>query len=243
MSERYSRLFSLPENLYAAGSPVVIAAGALLKDNQAGKVLAQLKLRNIGKQTIKAATVSVEPLDTVGSPLGEPVAYQYLDLHADRDEDFGQKVPVVLPDAAARSFAVSVTQVIFTDNAIWNDDGTQWQPLSRPKPLDAIWDDELAKQFRMEYGSDCNNLLLEQKDLWHCVCGAVNHREETNCHRCHKVLAKLQAIDTEDLRQKKEDRLAREREAAEAARIKAQQEAEIAKAKAKKSERSRRSPL
>jgi len=37
MNERYTRVFSLPENLYATGSPVVIAAGALLKDNQTGK--------------------------------------------------------------------------------------------------------------------------------------------------------------------------------------------------------------
>ena len=43
MEERYTRLFSLPENLYSAGAPVMIAAGALLKDNQTGKVLAQLK--------------------------------------------------------------------------------------------------------------------------------------------------------------------------------------------------------
>ena len=32
MSERYSRLFKLQENLYAEGAPVVIAAGTLLKD-------------------------------------------------------------------------------------------------------------------------------------------------------------------------------------------------------------------
>ena len=70
MSERYSRLFTLPENLYAAGSPVVIAAGALLKDNQTGKVIAQLKMRNISPKPIKAATVSIHPLDTVGNPLG-----------------------------------------------------------------------------------------------------------------------------------------------------------------------------
>ena len=89
MSERYSRLFALPENLYISGSPVVIAAGALLKDNQTGKVIAQLKLRNIGDKTIKAATVSIMPFDTVGNPLGEPIQYQYLDLIARRDNDFG----------------------------------------------------------------------------------------------------------------------------------------------------------
>ena len=47
MAERYSRLFTLSNDLYTAGSPVVIAAGALLKDHQTGKVLAQLKLRSI----------------------------------------------------------------------------------------------------------------------------------------------------------------------------------------------------
>ena len=52
MSERYSRLFSLSENLYAEGAPVLIAAGALLKDNETGKVLAQLKLRSISDKKI-----------------------------------------------------------------------------------------------------------------------------------------------------------------------------------------------
>lgn len=230
MSERYSKLFTLPENLYSTGSPVVIAAGALLKDTQTGKVLAQLKLCNIGKKTIKAATVFLEPLDTVGKPLGAPITYQYLDLHADRDADFGQKAPIALPDSATRSFAVSVVQVIFADNSIWNDDSPAWKPLSRPKPLDALGDNELAKQFRIEYGGGCENLLLEQKDLWHCVCGAVNRQEETNCHRCRKVLAELQAIDMEDLRKKKDERVAKERAEAEIARKKA----EIAAAKTKK---------
>ena len=66
MGERYTRLFSLPENLYSTGAPVIIAAGALLKDNQTGNVLAQLKLRSVSAKTIKAATVSIKLLDTVG---------------------------------------------------------------------------------------------------------------------------------------------------------------------------------
>ena len=52
MSERYSRLYELPLNLYAVGSPVVIAAGTLLKDNQTGRIVAQLKFRSI--QQIKS---------------------------------------------------------------------------------------------------------------------------------------------------------------------------------------------
>ena len=34
MQQRYERLYSLPGQLYIVGSPVIVDAGALLKDNQ-----------------------------------------------------------------------------------------------------------------------------------------------------------------------------------------------------------------
>lgn len=234
MSERYTRLFSLPENLYAEGSPVIIAAGSLLKDNQTGKVLAQLKLRNIAQKTIKAVTVCVEPLDTVGKPLGEVVSYQYLDLHADRDIDFGQKSPIALPDAATRSFAVSVSEVIFTDNSIWNSVSLPWEALNKPASLDSLHDSELAKQFRMEFGSSCEILPLEQKDLWFCVCGALNRKEEASCHRCSKTLSTLQSFDMDELRRKKDARRAEERERAEKEAEEVRKKEEAAREKARK---------
>lgn len=119
MGERYERLFSLPEkNLYSAGAPIVIAAGALLKDNQTGNVLAQLKFRNISGKNIKAVTVSIVPVDTLGQPLGENTVYQYLDFNAVRDAEFGQKTPVILPSPSTRKFTVSVSEVIFADNEV-----------------------------------------------------------------------------------------------------------------------------
>lgn len=39
MGERYEKLFSLPQDLYALGSPLLIEAGNLLKDTQTGRVL------------------------------------------------------------------------------------------------------------------------------------------------------------------------------------------------------------
>lgn len=48
MSERYAKLSHLPENLYMEGSPVIIAAGALLKDNQA--YCRELHNSSLGKQ-------------------------------------------------------------------------------------------------------------------------------------------------------------------------------------------------
>lgn len=131
MSERYSRLYSLPENLYASGSPVIISAGALLKDNQTGKVLAQLKLRNIAGKTIKAAKVSILPFDTIGNPLGAEVGFQYLDLNTARDGEFGAKIPVLLPDAATRQISVAVTEVAFSDNTLWTSACITWETLPK----------------------------------------------------------------------------------------------------------------
>ena len=214
MSERYSRLFSLPENLYAEGAPVVIAAGALLKDNQTGRVIAQVKLRNISFKTIKAATVSLLPLNTVGKPLGEAIRYEYLDLNSERDTDFGSKSAIPMPDITTRSFCAAVAEVIFTDNSVWNADDAVWEVLKSPEALTSRLDSEMVKQFRMEYGSGAKNFFLEQKDLWHCVCGAVNRREEKACHCCRNLICNLRSIDLDSLETCKEQRLIREREQA-----------------------------
>ena len=211
MSERYSKLFALSENLYSAGAPVVIAAGALQKDNQTGKVFAQLKIRNIQDKVIKAATVKITPFDTVGKPLGGTVDYQYLDLSAGRDTDFGQKTPVMLKKAAMRSFTVSVSEVIFSDNSIWTASNEAWEPLSVPvTPEKEFTDGELAKQYRAKYGADCKCIFKKEKDLWRCACGAINHDSEKNCHSCQREAAALAALNVEELKADRDKRLAAE---------------------------------
>lgn len=229
MSERYGKLFSLPENLYTEGSPVILAAGALLKDNQTGKVLAQLKFQSISPKKIKALTVCIQPLDTVGNPLGDTVAYQYLDLCADRDSEFGQKTPIALPDAATRSFQAFVTEVIFENNTTWTQEIHLWESLKRVQTLSVLQDSELEQQFRLDYGLDCANLLLEQKGLWYCVCGSINQQGEDKCHKCDRAYADLKAIDMDSLRARKAERLAKEKADAEAAQRKAQEQAKTFK--------------
>ena len=211
MSERYSKLFALSENLYSAGAPVVIAAGALQKDNQTGKVFAQLKIRNIQDKVIKAATVKITPFDTVGKPLGGTVDYQYLDLSAGRDTDFGQKTPVMLKKAAMRSFTVSVSEVIFSDNSIWTASNEAWEPLSAPiAPEKKFTDGELAKQYRAKYGADCKCIFKKEKDLWRWACGAINHDGERNCHSCQREAAALAALNMDELKADRDKRLAAE---------------------------------
>lgn len=213
MGERYSRLFTLPQSLYAAGASVVIAAGALLKDHQTGRVLAQLKMQNIGDKAIKAVTVSILPQDTVGKQLGEAVRYQYLDLDAIRDVEFGSKVPIILPDAATRAFSASVSQVIFADNTIWTADNTSWEPLSNPVPLEEVLvDKELVKQYKIQFGEPCRYMVQKERDLWRCTCGRWNHSQELRCHQCGNSLEELQTVDPKQLQLMRDARVAEEQQ-------------------------------
>ena len=227
MSERYLKLFSLEENLYIPGSPVLIAAGALLKDTQTGRILGQLKLQNISDQPIKAATVALIPLDTVGNPLGEPVSYQYLDLKVTRDAYWGSQDPIRFSDPSTRAYTASVKEVIFSDNSIWTAPNSAWKALPAKTTLETQLDDfELATQYRMHFGMDCQYGYQTAEDLWYCPCGAVNHQGERACHSCQKDSNELAGVDWDLLRKEAAERVAKKRaeEEALAAEKKAKQE-------------------
>lgn len=118
MSERYTRLFTLPINMNMEGAPIVIAAGALLKDNDTDDVLAQIKFKNISEETIKAVKVSVQSFDQFGAEIKE-VPFEYTNLSAKSGEEFGSRIPVFLNNDRIRSYSVIVTEVAFENGSVW----------------------------------------------------------------------------------------------------------------------------
>ena len=233
MSERYARLFSLPENLYQPGSPVMILAGALLKDNQTGGILALMKFKNVGTKPIRGLKVRFFPQDLTGIDLDQPLEHQYLDLNAARDGEFGQKEPVALPNAVTRAFRVVVFQVVFADGTLWNQEQSQWSPMPPLQALEtALGDKELCKEYQILYGANCRIMPQEDKGLWRCTCGAWNMESEANCHACGKNLDQLKALDLEQLKASRDARLVREQQAMAAQQAAASQAAASAPAQA-----------
>lgn len=233
MSERYARLFSLPENLYQPGSPVMILAGALLKDNQTGGILALMKFKNVGEKPIRGLKVRFFPQDLTGIDLDQPLEHQYLDLNAARDGEFGQKEPVAFPNAVTRAFRVEVYQVVFADGTLWNQEQSQWSPMPPLQALEtALGDKELCKEYQILYGANCRVMPQEDKGLWRCTCGAWNMESEANCHACGKNLDQLKALDLEQLKASRDARLAREQQAMAAQQAAASQAAASAPAQA-----------
>ena len=233
MNQRYTRLFTLPGALYAQGSPLIILAGALLKDNQTGRVLAQLKFKNVGTKTIRGLKVRFFPQDLTGIDLDQPLEHQYLDLNAARDREFGQKEPVAFPNAITRAFRVEVYQVVFADGTLWNQEQSQWSPMPPLQALEtALGDKELCKEYQILYGANCRVMPQEDKGLWRCACGAWNMESEANCHACYKNLDQLKALDLEQLKASRDARLAREQQAMAAQQAAASQAAASAPAQA-----------
>ena len=216
MAERYTRLYTLPENLYTEGAPLVIAAGALLKDNQTGKVLAQLKYRSISSRPIRAIKVLITGYDMAKAVVCRE-EHQYLDLEIGRDEYWGSKEAVYLPDRSVRSYSAAVLAVYYADGGSYVSDSQRWEPLQEQARLDTkLWDKELAKQYRIDTTPKSAFVPMRQKDLWLCACGEIN-RDGERCHVCGQELDALIAkLDVDLLREEKTERLRREEEHASA---------------------------
>lgn len=130
MSERYVRLFSLPEKQYTPDAPLLILAGALLKDNLTGKVLAQFKFKNISEKKIASVRISVSAFDSFGNQLPNITEYQYSNLSVSPYDEFGQTQAVPLSDAVTCAISVVCTQVVFSDQSSWNQTETiAWKKM------------------------------------------------------------------------------------------------------------------
>ena len=185
MDERFTRLSTLPDNIYAKGAPVLISAGALLKDNQTNNVLVQLKITNLSHSVINACKVSVKAYDPSGEELQGVENYSYLDINVSRGKQFGTKKPIDLPDSTTRKIKPIITNVVFADGTVWKNSSVEWVPLPAQKKLAVMLpDQELQQQYEKDVGGDCKYAPMIVDDLFFCACGTINLRKASQCSKC-----------------------------------------------------------
>lgn len=207
MSERYTRIYTLENNLYTEGAPVLIRAGALLRDNVTGSILGQVKFENLSSKIIIALKVRIAVFDMADRRLGEDLEHQYLYLSARPNEEFGSKNAVPLPDNAAGSFLVDVVEVIFEDKSIWTET-TKFEPVRKQDMLkDVLKDSELVKQYQIKTNSESRFLPVGYKDLYLCSCGRAYKNSMDVCPFCQKSFNFLEeALDVDALKQEQSER-------------------------------------
>lgn len=195
---RYEKVFTLTPMLYTDGSPVIIEAGALQKDNVNGNIIAQLKFKSISEKVIKALTVKIVALDVSGNPIGEEIEHQYLDLTVQRNECFGSKEAIILSDNTTRAFSVFVTKIVFDDNTNIVLENSEWSELPQQNSIDL--DTTEIDYFYKKFSVKNPKQTFRYKDLWLCSCGTINHDSEEKCCCCNNACDEMLNIDYEELK-------------------------------------------
>ena len=202
MSERYSRIFTLSEGLYSKDAPILIKAGALLRDNETSFLLAQIKLCNVSDKTVKFAKVEINCFDSVGRQLDCAINFEYLDLAVSRGGEFGAKTPIKIANSSVRAYTVKVVEVGFADNSVWVDNGNEWSAIQSQREIGAvIKDTDTLVGYKAKFGNGAAYEALVQDDIWLCTCGEINRRGEENCYKCNAKLGDLVALDYDELKQ------------------------------------------
>lgn len=222
--ERYTILSKETTALYLPGSPVMILAQALLKDNANDHVLAQIKYKSLSDKPICALTVSVGTCDVAEKPTPSVDGFQYLDLTVDLGDDFGSKTLIPLPDKSSRGFKAAVIEVVFVDKTVWTAaPDAVWEPLPKQELLiGRLKNIELADEYVLKTCPQAQFVPMRCGDIWLCTCGSVNTSRREKCGACGQRYDDLiQTLDAEALEASCKERKAREAELAERKQAKA----------------------
>ena len=220
MSERFTKLYELKKNLYSEDSPVIVSAGALLKDNGTGSIIVQLKFQSISQKCIKAVKVSLSAFDVSEKEVQGVPDYQYLDLRISNGETFGAKKAIIMPSEVTRSFLINKILVVFGDNSVW-ENTSPFMALSPPRSLNQMLEHQeistslLAEQYCLETSWESEYVPQEERGLWQCACGCWNSGIRcTNCETRKKTI--FSALDLTFLTERTSARLEQEKEQQEA---------------------------
>ncbi|MEG1360856.1 MAG: hypothetical protein RSE23_14445, partial [Clostridia bacterium] len=179
---------------YQQGAPLLLEAHALYEDTTTGKLVAQLKWRNLSHQTVQAVNVILHCKDSFGAAL-ETTHYQYVDVSVAPQAIFGTQNPIELVNALTRQCSVSITGVSFGDGSIWTatgDDACEALPAGKAQTLSG----DMLFQFERDLNSehiDAASQYTPQTyaDLWQCGCGNWQKQAEEACIKCKATMAKL----------------------------------------------------
>lgn len=177
-------LWEAKETVFMADVPIVMENAAIIIDRAKDKLFAHCTFRSLTDKEIKAVLIEVSCQDVWGETLGEPIAFQYLDLRTERESKFGQTQPIELADKTTRKIQVSVKKVLFGDDRVVSGGG---EAFTMPAPVllsQQLESKELAQEYARETSPKAQFVPESANGYWRCACGALNTEDEEKCHCC-----------------------------------------------------------
>ncbi len=187
---RFNIVFDMGKPLYAKDTKIIIERAVLTKDNETGKVFAQIKMSNLLPKTLIAVKVSLIGYDVAGTKLEEK-EFSYLDLDAKQGEEFGQKTPVDFQNSTVRSFNIKITETVYYDGSKLIGQDEKYFSLPPKEPLTDLLTIDEMEIYRAENCVRARYIPRLAKELWVCTCGSWNINDLSNCLSCGADREKL----------------------------------------------------
>ena len=235
-NQRLGMLMKKADVQYAEGSPILLEACALYRDNATNSCIAQLKWKNIDSRPIRAIMIELDVYDTFNQKLA-PVHYQYDGLSAPQGAEFGGKTPIIIPDTKAVKYNVLLKAVSFSDETVWRSEkNVAFVTLPAGKPQE--FEEDLLGQLKRDLAKQGNTDAVSYSPqntmgLWQCGCGSWQYAASP-CLKCGITQEALEDLSDEAVL---DEHLAAYKEEQERLRIEAEQRAKelyIAREKATK---------
>lgn len=120
MSDRYSRIYTLPDGLHIKDAPISIVSGKLLYDNEQKRKIVVLKLKNLTDISIQSVDVIIKTFNAKCLESDNVTNYTYKNFQVSDCMEFGSKKAIVIQNTDAVSFEVSIQTVRFSDGSSWD---------------------------------------------------------------------------------------------------------------------------
>lgn len=184
---RFDRVFESHDICAFSDAPIWVMAYALLRDTNRKTLIAQVKLKSLSDQPISEVVLDVRCWDQENVPLPGVTGFSMHNLEIARDEVFGQKTPIVVPNNRTHMIAPVLIKIVFSDGSIW--EGVRDTPVDTVQAqvhLIDIWnnDAELIHQFHIETKTQGEYLPDKTGRFWRCSCGEINALPSETCFAC-----------------------------------------------------------
>ena len=181
---RFNIVFDMGKPLYAKDTKIIIERAVLTKDNETGKVFAQIKMSNLLSKTMIAVKVMLTGYDVSEEKLEEK-EFSYLDLAAKQGREFGQKTPVDFQSNTVRSFDVKITETVYSDGSKLTGTEAEYYPVPEAEQLSSKLSKAEIEQYKKSNNipsAEC--VVTEFSNLWICTCGEMNAMDNDTCYSC-----------------------------------------------------------
>ncbi len=196
---RFNIVFDMGKPLYAKETKIIIEKAVLTKDNETGKVFAQIKMKNVLAKTLIAVKVTLTGYDVLGEKIEEK-EFTYLDLAVNQGCEFGQKTPVEFQNSTVRSFNVKITETVYSDGSKLTGTEAEYYPVPEPELLSSkLSKAEIEQYEKSNEISSADYIVTEFSDLWICTCGAINTIDSDSCYSCGASRENLKRTLDKDL--------------------------------------------